>query len=860
MASLTLRLVKGSPLTNAELDANFSNLNTDVGSRLLASSNLSDLANATTARSNLGLGNVENKSSATIRSELTSTNVTTALGYTPLAPSAIGSTVQAYDADLATIAGLTPTADNFIVGNGTAWVLETPAQARTSLGLGSLATLSSINNSNWSGTALAVANGGTGATDAATARTNLGLAIGTNVQAWDADLDAIAGLAGTSGFLKKTAANTWSLDTNTYLTGNQSISLSGDATGSGTTSIAVTLANSGVTAGTYTKVTVDAKGRVTTGASLASADLPTYTGTLTSSQVTTALGYTPLSTGGGTVTGNLSVNGNTTLGDASTDAITLTGTVQPGVVISGSSTSDALRITQAGSGNALLVEDSANPDATPFVVTADGNVGIGNAAPTVLLNMYSATGAVAQLTGDSNTTFTIRRASDDTTSGIFGFNKRRGTIASSTIVQAGDVLGTLSFTGYDGVSQNIPGAQITAAVDGTPGTSDMPGRLMFSTTADGAASSKERMRITSAGNVLVGTTTNSNNSLLVVNGTISETVGSTQYLVVSQADIGTEPNDIPLNQYLGSMAYQDNAAVNIAGGIASLTALTVGGPTTLNVNSSSDALRITQVGSGNALYIEDVASDSTPFVVSSTGVVGIGTTTPDNVTSAGIALVSNNGYYPQLIQRNTTADANASYIGLEKSRNGGIVQSGDIIGNIVFRGFDGTQFLQAAAIWSRVAATPGTNDMPGDLVFGTTPDGAPGISERFRIDRNGAALAVSNTGGLGYGPGAGGAQTQGSGSGKATGVTLNAPCGQITMNNASLGGATAVSFTLANSIIAATDVVSVTISGGATAGAYVAAVDQVSAGSCRISLRNLTGSALSEAVVINFAVVKAVSA
>ncbi|MFZ9873554.1 MAG: hypothetical protein ACO3FH_11465, partial [Steroidobacteraceae bacterium] len=77
------------------------------------------------------------------------------------------------------------------------------------------------------------------------------------------------------------------------LTGNQTVTLSGDVTGSGATAITATLANSGVTAGTYTKVTVDAKGRVTTGASLASGDLPTYTGTLTTSQVTTALGYTP---------------------------------------------------------------------------------------------------------------------------------------------------------------------------------------------------------------------------------------------------------------------------------------------------------------------------------------------------------------------------------------------------------------------------------------------------------------------------------------------------------------------------------------------------------------------------------------
>lgn len=83
MASLTLRSIKGVPLTNAELDANFTALDTELGLKLVASSNLSDLANAATARSNLGLGNVENKSSATIRGELTSGNVTAALGFTP---------------------------------------------------------------------------------------------------------------------------------------------------------------------------------------------------------------------------------------------------------------------------------------------------------------------------------------------------------------------------------------------------------------------------------------------------------------------------------------------------------------------------------------------------------------------------------------------------------------------------------------------------------------------------------------------------------------------------------------------------------------------------------------------------------
>lgn len=66
-----------------------------------------------------------------------------------------------------------------------------------------------------------------------------------------------------------------------YITANQPISLSGDVTGNGTTSIPVTLANSGVTAGNYSKVTVDSKGRVTSGTTLASND------------ITTALTFTP---------------------------------------------------------------------------------------------------------------------------------------------------------------------------------------------------------------------------------------------------------------------------------------------------------------------------------------------------------------------------------------------------------------------------------------------------------------------------------------------------------------------------------------------------------------------------------------
>lgn len=110
---------------------------------------------------------------------------------------------------------------------------------------------------------------------------------------------------------------------------------------------------------------------------------------------------------------------------------------------------------------------------------------------------------------------------------------------------------------------------------------------------------------------------------------------------------------------------------------------------------------------------------------------------------------------------------------------------------------------------------------------------------------------------LGFGTGAGGAVTQSSN--KSTTVVLSKSCGSITMNSAALNANTAVSFTLTNTLIAATDVVTVCIKSGATTASYLVSVDAVNSGSCIITLRNLTGGNLSEAVVINFAVIKAVT-
>ena len=91
---------------------------------------------------------------------------------------------------------------------------------------------------------------------------------------------------------------------------------------------------------------------------------------------------------------------------------------------------------------------------------------------------------------------------------------------------------------------------------------------------------------------------------------------------------------------------------------------------------------------------------------------------------------------------------------------------------------------------------------------------------------------------------------------KSTAVTLNTSAGRITMNNASLATATNATFTLNNSLISANDTVILTISGGqATAGSYNVFANSLSAGSVSITLRNISGGTLSEAIVINFALI-----
>ena len=237
---------------------------------------------------------------------------------------------------------------------------------------------------------------------------------------------------------------------------------------------------------------------VTIGQSLAAAGSFT---TLSASSNVTFSGAVVLSS-------TLTANGNTTLGDATTDTITLTGTVQPGVVISGSSSGDALRITQTGAGNALLVEDSANPDSSPFVVTAAGDVGIGTSSPIAKITALGAGTINAPET--STTGASIQTAS-------YGITTRTGNLdLGATDALAANIGGSLTFSArYSGTNA----AWVTGKVgayreNATSGTA--ASYLAFATTTS-AGDLTERARIGSGGEVYfpgVGTTASAANAYL----------------------------------------------------------------------------------------------------------------------------------------------------------------------------------------------------------------------------------------------------------------------------------------------------------------------------------------------------------
>ncbi len=262
--------------------------------------------------------------------------------------------------------------------------------------------------------------------------------------------------------------------------------------------------------------------------------------------------------------------------------------------------------------------------------------------------------------------------------------KSRATAAGSrAIVQDGDGIGYLQFTADDGNDMNHAGAQVTAEVDGTPGVDDLPGRLIFGTTADGASSSTERMRISQNGDVDIGQT--GGGVKLAVAGAVGTQNGS------ESAPTHTFYSDTDTGMY--------RSGANALG-------FTTGGSNAMTIDSSQRVLiGLTSdlTGTGHKLQVNDDITIMT-FDGTTTGADGI-----------------------RFIKSRASSPGSNT-----------IVADGDDVGFLDFRVDDGTDYAsRTAVITSQVDGTPGTNDTPGRLVFYTTSDGASSVTERMRIESTG---------------------------------------------------------------------------------------------------------------------------
>jgi hypothetical protein len=314
----------------------------------------------------------------------------------------------------------------------------------------------------------------------------------------------------------------------------------------------------------------------------------------------------------------------------------------------------------------------------------------------------------------------------------------------------------------------------------------MPGRLVFLTTADGSATPTERMRIDNAGNVGIGTS--SPKSLIHINAnTTTPSLAAVTGANISITGLNTTVNAIQMdsfaaeNQIFGRRANGTLAALTGTVSTNYLARFSGRGYQTTTSLYTADTASIqfraeetfTNAANGTSIRFSTTALTGTTvterMIIDPSGNVQIGGTlaaapvaalhvSGTGLFSTGTTMITTSstlGNQAQAFQINSnaatagmliskfSADALGSRIFFAKSRSatigtGSIVSSGDVLGQLVFLGYGSTSSNEAARISVEVDGTPGAvTDMPGRIVFLTSPDGTSTPVEAMRIDNAG---------------------------------------------------------------------------------------------------------------------------
>lgn len=330
------------------------------------------------------------------------------------------------------------------------------------------------------------------------------------------------------------------------------------------------------------------------------------------------------------------------------------------------------------------------------------------------------------------------------------FKSRNATVNSLTATVANDVMGTVEWGLTEGTNRYVA-ASIAALVDGTPGTTDAPGRLVFSVTADGSATLTEAWRIANGGQLISGqvaaqATELDGNSLtprLQVHGT---GLSDSAILIASWSSTTAQPPTLNFARAKGGTigTFTVVATNDPIGVINFASADGTNFEQSAYIKAENDAAPGADDAAGRIVFgttADGAAVATRRATIDAAGRFIIGDSAANTIGNSGALQVVGTGASGAAMSlQRYSADAGGPTLSFAKSRNasaGGntIVQAGDLLGAIYAYGADGANFDTAAAIEFTVATGVGAGtDMPGKISLQTSPDGSATPVERVGID------------------------------------------------------------------------------------------------------------------------------